>query len=168
MKKLLIVRHAKSSWDDASLRDFDRPLNKRGIRDVPEMGKRLNKLGVKPDLIVSSPARRAITTARGIAHEIGYEVADIQEEPDLYHAGAHTIREIVSEVDNEIETLMIFGHNPGFTDLIARISDLNLYNLPTCAACGIVFDFDPWKEILNKRGKKFYYDYPKSASGSML
>lgn len=168
MKKLLIARHAKSSWDDASLRDFDRPLNKRGIRDIPKMGKRLGKLGIKPDLIISSPANRAITTARGIALEIGYQANDIQEEPNLYHAGIHTIRQIISEVDDEVETLMIFGHNPGFTDLIARISDLSLYNLPTCAACGIVFDFDFWKEILSKRGRKFYYDYPKSASGSML
>lgn len=167
MKKLLIVRHAKSSWDDASLRDFDRPLNKRGSRDVPDMGKRLSAQGLIPDQIISSPANRAITTARGIAKELGYALSAIHEEPDLYHAGTYTIREIISKTDNNVNTLMIFGHNPGFTDLIVRLSDLNLYNLPTCAACGVAFDFESWEEILDKRGKKFYYDYPKSISGSI-
>lgn len=166
MKKLLIIRHAKSSWDDASLRDFDRPLNKRGVRDVPDMGKRLASLDIQPDLIISSPANRAITTARGIAIEIGYDIERIQAEPELYHAGTSTIREVISKVDNNINTLMIFGHNPGFTDLISRVSDLSLYNLPTCAACGIEFDFTSWKEILNQHGQKFYYDYPKSIPGS--
>lgn len=166
MKKLLIVRHAKSSWDDITLRDFDRPLNKRGIRDVPDMGKRLAAQGIQPDLIISSPANRAITTARGIACEIGYDIERIQEQPQLYHANTYTITDVISEVSNDIETLMIFGHNPGFTDLIGRVSDLNLYNLPTCAVCGVEFDFTAWKEIQNRRGRKFYYDYPKSTSGS--
>lgn len=166
MKKLLIIRHAKSSWDDASLRDFDRPLNKRGIRDVPEMGRRLSNLSIQPDLIISSPANRAITTARGIAIETDYDIKNIQEEPRLYHASTSIIKEVISETSNDIKTLMIFGHNPGFTDLIARISDLNLYNLPTCGICGVEFDFTYWREILDKRGRKFYYDYPKSIAGS--
>lgn len=166
MKKLMIVRHAKSSWEDASLRDFDRPLNKRGRRDVPDMGRRLSEKGLIPDLIIASPANRAITTARGIAKELGYALSAIQEEPDLYHAGTYTIREIISKTDSSVNTLMIFGHNPGFTDLIARVSDLSLYNLPTCAVCGVAFDFESWEEILNQRGRKFFYDYPKSISGS--
>lgn len=168
MKKVYVVRHAKSSWDDASLRDFDRPLNNRGMRDLPDMGQRLSKLQVLPDLIISSPANRALTTAKGISHKIGYDFSNIQTEPDLYHAGAQTIREIISKVDDSIASVMIFGHNPGFTDLIARLSDLNLYNLPTCAVCGIELDISSWKEIINTRGKYFYYDYPKSVSGSML
>lgn len=166
MKQLLIVRHAKSSWDDISLRDFDRPLNKRGRRDVPDMGHRLSEKGLRPDLIITSPANRAITTARGIAKALDYKLSDIQEATDLYHAGTHTILEIISRVDQTVDTLMIFGHNPGFTDLIARVSDMSLYNLPTCAACGIAFDFENWNEILNQRGRKFFYDYPKSVSGS--
>ncbi len=166
MKQLLIVRHAKSSWDDASLRDFDRPLNKRGRRDLPDMGQRLSEKALKPDLIIASPANRAITTAKGIAKAFDYKLSEIREEPDLYHAGTRTILEIISQVDDRVNRLMIFGHNPGFTDLIARVSDLSLYNLPTCAVCGVAFDFERWEEILNKRGKKFFYDYPKSISGS--
>ncbi|GAB5526464.1 MAG: phosphohistidine phosphatase SixA [Roseivirga sp.] len=166
MKQLLIVRHAKSSWEDASLRDFDRPLNKRGSRDVPDMGKRLSKKGLKPDLIIASPANRAITTAKGIARALDYELSAILEEPDLYHAGTRTILKIISQVDDRVDRLMIFGHNPGFTDLVARVSDLSLYNLPTCAVCGVAFDFESWEEILSKRGRKFFYDYPKSKSGS--
>lgn len=166
MKKVYVVRHAKSSWDNASLSDFDRPLNNRGMRDVPDMGQRLSRLQVLPDLLISSPANRAHTTAKGIAHEIGYDPLSIRTEPDLYHEGTQTIREVISKIDDSVESVMIFGHNPGFTDLIARLSDLNLYNLPTCAVCGIELDINSWKEIINTSGKKFYYDYPKSVSGS--
>lgn len=166
MKKLYVVRHAKSSWDDPYLSDFDRPLNKRGKRDVPDMGQRLSDLKVMPDLIISSAANRALTTAKGIAKELGYDKDQIQTEESLYHANTRTIREVVSCVNRDTHTLMIFGHNPGFTDFIDCISDLSLYNLPTCAVCGIDFQFESWKEILATRGKKFYYDYPKSRTNS--
>lgn len=166
MKRLFVMRHAKSSWDDSYLSDFERPLNKRGIRDVPDMGQRLNALVIKPDLIISSPAMRAITTAKGIADEIGYSTSRIQQEADLYHASSSNIREIIGKVDNKVDSLMIFGHNPGFTDLIARISDTSLYNLPTCAVCGIAFQFTDWADIMTSTGKKFLYDYPKSIGGS--
>lgn len=162
MKKLYIVRHAKSSWDDPYLRDFDRPLNKRGKKNVPDMGQRLAKLGVLPDLITSSPANRALTTARGIAREIGYPNDKIVEEPDLYHASSSSIKQTVANAPDTADTLMIFGHNPGFTSLISDLSDFNLWNLPTCAVCGIQFQVDSWQEIRNTRGVKFYYDYPKS------
>ena len=162
MKRLYIVRHAKSSWDDPYLRDFDRPLNGRGKRNVPDMGKRLADLNVRPDLMISSPANRALTTAKGLAKAIGYPVADIQEAPTLYHASTQTIRQVMSQTSDDVETLMIFGHNPGFTSLIGALSDFSIWNLPTCAVCGIEFDFKSWKEILHSRGRKFYYDFPKS------
>ena len=165
MKKLYIIRHAKSSWDSPELSDFERPLNKRGIRDVPDMGQRLYELGIKPDLIISSPANRAITTARGIAKAINFPTSLIQQEIDLYHASTSTIKEVISQVDQSVNQLMIFGHNPGFTDLISRVSEFNLYNLPTCAVCGISFSFDNWSRILTSRGEKFLYDYPKSKKG---
>lgn len=164
MKTLYIVRHAKSSWDDPFLADFDRPLNGRGKRNVPDMGSRLAALGVKPDLLLSSPANRAISTAKGIAKEIGYNQIAIEEDRGLYHASSYSIREIISEVSDEVETLMIFGHNPGFTSLIAALSSFNLYNLPTCGVCGIRFEINSWAEIQSAQGEKFYYDYPKSRS----
>ena len=162
MKRLFIVRHAKSSWDDPYLRDFDRPLNGRGKRNVPDMGKRLADLSVRPDLIISSPANRALTTAKGIAKAIGYEKSAIQEEASLYHASTQVIKEVISQTPDQVQTLMIFGHNPGFTSLIGALSDFNIWNLPTCAVCGIEFDFNAWSEVLHSSGQKFYYDFPKS------
>ena len=162
MKTLYIVRHAKSSWDDPYLADFDRPLNGRGKRNVPDMGNRLAQLGIKPDLLLSSPANRAISTANGIAEALGYPKADIKQDRGLYHASSSTIKEIISETSDQVNTLMIFGHNPGFSSLIGVLSGFNLYNLPTCGVCGIRFSIDSWKQILITQGEKCYYDYPKS------
>lgn len=162
MKTLFIVRHAKSSWKDASLSDFDRPLNKRGKRDVPDMGKRLKTKNILPDLLVSSPANRALTAAKGIAEEIGYPLKSIVEEEGLYHAGSRSIIQLIENTDDKHDSLMIFGHNPGFTYLVNDLSDFYLDNLPTCAVCGIKFDINSWKSLNVKKGKKIFYDFPKS------
>jgi len=164
MKTLYIIRHAKSSWDDPYLADFDRPLNGRGKRNVPDMGERLAALGIKPDLLLSSPAKRAITTARGIAEAIGYDPALIRQDMGLYHASSANIKGIISETNDDVETLMVFGHNPGFTSLIGALSDFHPFNLPTCGVCGIRFQFKSWKDLLATKGEKIYYDYPKSRS----
>lgn len=161
-KKLYIIRHAKSSWGNSHLSDFERPLNNRGESDAPDMGQRLAMEGVKPSLIVSSPAKRALTTAKVISAKIGYAVSNILEEERLYHASSGTIKTVLSQVGNEHDTVMIFGHNPGLTYLINEISDFDLDNLPTCAICGIAFEMESWKDIQSIRGHQFYYDYPKS------
>ncbi len=162
MKTLYIVRHAKSSWDYPYLSDFDRPLNKRGQRDVPDMGQRIANEGILPDLILSSPANRAITAARGIAAKIGYPDQRIEEDRNIYHAGTSTLKRIVANISDMHDSAMIFGHNPGFTWLINDLCNFYLDNLPTCAICGIEFDINSWKDILHTIGKKVYYDYPKS------
>ena len=161
-KKLFIVRHAKSSWNNSHLSDFERPLNNRGKNDAPDMGQRLAMKGIKPLLIISSPANRALTTAKVISSEIGYPKTKIIEEKILYHASSRTIQEVLSQVENEYDTVMIFGHNPGLTDLINEISYFDLDNLPTCAICGIEFEMESWQDLLTSRGHQFYYDYPKS------
>ncbi|WP_323758320.1 SixA phosphatase family protein [Roseivirga sp.] len=161
-KKLYIIRHAKSSWGNAHLSDFERPLNHRGENDAPDMGQRLAMKGVKPSLIISSPANRALTTAKVISPKIGYTVTDIMEEERLYHASTGTIKTLLSRVDDEHDSIMIFGHNPGLTYLINEISDFDLDNLPTSAVCGIEFQMESWKDIQTTRGHQFYYDYPKS------
>lgn len=162
MKELYVVRHAKSSWDDPYLKDFDRPLNKRGKRNVPAMGKRLAAFNLQTDLLISSPANRALTTAKGIAKSLDYEKNRIQKEMDLYHASTNTIRAVIAQVPEEINSLMIFGHNPGLTSFINSMSDYYLDNLPTCAICGIRFQADSWARAMDQRGEKFYYDFPKS------
>ncbi len=162
MKTLYIVRHAKSSWDYPHLSDFDRPLNKRGKRDVPDMGERLSKAGILPSLIVSSPANRAINAAKGIAEKIGYPLNKIIEDQNIYHAGTGNLKRIIAGTPNQYDSLMIFGHNPGFTWLINDLCDFYLDNLPTCAICGIEFDISSWSDIKNQKGRKVFYDYPKS------
>jgi phosphohistidine phosphatase len=163
MKTLYIVRHAKSSWKDSALSDFDRPLNKRGKRDVPDMGARLKALNILPDILISSPANRALTAAKGIAEQIGYPFTRIVEEDGLYHASSRSIIQLIANTDNKRDSLMIFGHNPGFTYLINELSDFYLNNLPTTGICGIEFPIDSWKALLNQKGKKVFYDFPKSS-----
>ncbi|HEY9117087.1 MAG TPA: histidine phosphatase family protein [Roseivirga sp.] len=162
MKRLLIVRHAKSSWEFSQLSDFERPLNARGVQDVPDMAQRFQSLGIIPDLIISSPANRALTTAQGFAQILGVSSKEIVLDEDHYHASSDTLRSLIREFPNEHECIMIFGHNPGLTYLINELSDLKLDNLPTCGVCGIEFQIDNWKVVKKGSGRKFYYDFPKN------
>ena len=162
MKRLLIIRHAKSSWDYPELSDFERPLNKRGKSDLPDMAQRLHDTGLPIDQFLSSPANRALTTAIGHANSYGIEKADIIQDRRLFHASSHSIRQVISETNNRVNSLAVFGHNPGLTDLVNDLSDFNLWNLPTCAICVIDFEIDSWSQITTSKGKKIYYDYPKS------
>ncbi|MFT7150351.1 MAG: phosphohistidine phosphatase [Nonlabens sp.] len=162
MKRLFIVRHAKSSWNSPHLSDFDRPLNNRGETDLPDMANRFLETNYQVNLIISSPAERAWTTAKGFAKTL--QIADeyFFDNERFYHASPSTLKEVISNVDDTIEDLMIFGHNPGLTSLIGNLSDFNLQNLPTCAICGIKFPFESWKDIITTKGEKIYYDFPKS------
>lgn len=162
VKRLLIIRHAKSSWDYPELSDFDRPLNKRGKRDLPEMANRLYKTGIQIDQFLSSPANRTITTAKGHATAYGVSESEIQQKRQLFHASSFAIKQVISETSDSINSLAVFGHNPGLTDLIEELSDFELWNLPTCAICVIDFEIDSWRKITLIKGKKVYYDYPKS------
>ncbi|OEK03846.1 hypothetical protein BFP97_12110 [Roseivirga sp. 4D4] len=162
MKRLFIVRHAKSSWNSPYLSDFDRPLNKRGKRDLPDMANRFLEMGYPVDLIVASPAKRAWVTAKRFAKALDISNDNFLDDERFYHASTSILMEVISNIDDSVNNLMIFGHNPGLTSLIGKLSDFNLYNLPTCAVCGIEFPFDSWREIQNHQGEKFYYDFPKS------
>ena len=161
MKTLYIVRHAKSSWRFPELRDFDRPLNKRGKKNAPEMGKRLKARHILPDLLMTSPANRAITTAREIAEKIGYPEANIRENDGIYHSSETTLLEIIKKTDNSINELMLFGHNPGFTDLANLAGDQWIDNIPTCGIVAIEFDVNSWRSIKPKSGRNLFFDYPK-------
>ncbi len=164
-KVLYLVRHAKSSWKDHSLADIDRPLNKRGRRSAPEMGKRMADQGHKPDLIVSSPANRAFTTARKIAEETGYEPADIVIDKRMYFSGTRGMKELLEELDDRHQKVMIVGHNPAMTGLMNDLADTSVFNMPTCAVAVIGFDMMSWSELRSTDGDLLGYDYPKG-SGS--
>ncbi len=164
MKKLFIVRHAKSSWDNPKLDDYDRPLNKRGKRNAPEMGKRLAQKNIKPDLIISSPAKRAASTAKRIAREISYPVDKIIKNDRIYHGSNSEVIDVIRNVKDSVNTLMIFGHNPGFTDLANYLSGSNIYNIPTCGVVEIDFNINTWKDIDRNGGDLIEFDYPKKFS----
>ncbi|MDN5200810.1 histidine phosphatase family protein [Fulvivirgaceae bacterium BMA10] len=161
MKTLYLVRHAKSSWDFPGLADFDRPLNGRGKRNAPEMGARLRSRSVKPDLLISSPAKRAYGTAKRIAEEIAYSKDKIQTNKLIYHGSEANLLEVIRSQNNNINSVMLFGHNPGFTDLANVLSDDWFDNIPTCGIVAIQFEIENWKEVQPKKGKVIFYDYPK-------
>jgi phosphohistidine phosphatase len=161
MKRLYLLRHAKSSWDDDSLSDVERPLNKRGLRDAPMMGKRFRARGFLPDHIVSSGAVRAEATARAVARELGYPSGDIGREDALYLAGPATLLEIVRQADDALVSLMLVGHNPGMTDFANTLTDVRIDNLPTCALFCVDFGVGRWREVQPGAGVLVSFDTPK-------
>ncbi|MFD0941738.1 SixA phosphatase family protein [Pedobacter boryungensis] len=161
-KQLLIIRHAKSDWGNANLHDFDRPLNKRGTANAPEMAQRLSNQQIIPQLIVSSPALRAITTAKYFAKAWKISSKDIQQESEIYEANVKALLSVITNFDNELDIIALFGHNPGLTDLANYLSNAHIYNMPTCSVVFIEFPFDDWEEVSANTGKVLLFDYPKS------
>ncbi|MDQ7949833.1 MAG: histidine phosphatase family protein [Pedobacter sp.] len=161
MKQLVLIRHAKSDWGSLELDDFDRPLNKRGKANAPDMGERLAKQQIIPDLIVSSPALRAITTANFFANAWEMPSSGIKKEPKIYEASAKTLLGIINNFDNQYDRIALFGHNPGLTDLVNYL-DGHLSNLPTCGVVMLEFPFEDWAMVSADSGKILLYDYPKS------
>jgi len=161
MKYLYLVRHAKSSWDDYSLSDLERPLNKRGKRDAPFMGKLLMKMKIHPDLIITSPAKRAHSTAKVFAEELDYSGKRITVENKVYGASPGEIISLINDLDNELNSIMIFGHNPTFTTVANLLCNSNIDNLPTCSVTGIEFPVERWSEIEMYKGKMIFFEYPK-------
>ncbi len=161
MKQLIIMRHAKSSWSDPTLEDFDRPLNKRGLRDAPEMAKRLVSHGLQPDLVISSPARRAVATAHAVAPALGIKLNDIAMEPGIYEAHTRELQAIVEALDDAHDTVLMFGHNPGFTRLAEVLGDTDIGNLPTAGYVWLSFDVDSWTDVAAGTGTVVRLDFPK-------
>jgi phosphohistidine phosphatase len=162
MKTLFINRHAKSSWSHEGLSDFERPLNKRGKNDAPIMGKRLKDNDEGIELMVSSPAVRALSTAKIMAGEIGYKEDDIKEIPEIYAAGVEQLLSIINALDDDYDKVIMFGHNPGFTNLVDYFTGAGLLNVPTCGIAKITFMTDHWKELSAHTGKLAYFDFPKN------
>lgn len=160
-RELTLIRHAKSSWDDSSLQDFDRPLNKRGFKNAPEMGKRLARRNHRTDIIISSPAARAITTAEIIASEISFDSNNILREPEIYEAGLNALVNVVASIDDNYRHAILVGHNPGLTYLCNYLCNAQLDNMPTCSIVQIKFNIDTWAAISKHEGELVNFDYPK-------
>ncbi len=163
-KLLTLVRHAKSSWGDALLSDRERPLNNRGLRDAPEMGKRLAARRQRPDLIVSSPAERAITTARLIADEINYPPAKIVLVEELYLAGREGLLDVIRQLDDRYQSVMVVGHNPDMTELFNSLADARIDDIPTCGMALFGFNVASWDAVVAGSGECILYDFPKNAA----
>lgn len=161
MKILTVVRHAKSSWRDTSLSDKKRPLNKRGERDAPKMGKRIAEHGIRPSLIISSPATRAWLTAKIIAAKISYPIEFLQREDSLYLASLDEILDVVVAQDIGFNSLMVVGHNPGMTDFANFLSPGLTHNLPTAGVVSVQIDQDDWNLYERPKTELLVYDYPK-------
>jgi phosphohistidine phosphatase len=160
MKRVTLLRHAKARTNDPSLPDCERPLNERGLHDAPMMGQRLRASGARPSLVLTSPAVRALQTARLIAEEINYPLEFLQRESALYLASPDDILRVLARQDNAFNDIMICGHNPGLTDLANRLTSASIDNLPTCGLVVIEADTPEWRQ-LRRGGTLVRLDYPK-------
>ncbi len=160
MKTLYLVRHAKSSWKQPELTDYERPLNNRGINDAPLMGKILSGKGITPDLIISSPAKRAAVTAKIISSAIGYPEKNIEFNNNIYDATGGELLKIISQTDNNYNSIMIFAHNPGLTILQNNLSDRFIDNIPTCGVVALQLG-NSWNKAEINSAKFIFFEYPK-------
>ncbi|HKN03437.1 MAG TPA: histidine phosphatase family protein [Buttiauxella sp.] len=161
-RTLFLIRHAKSSWNEIALPDNERPLARRGQRDAPMMGRRLARDKVKPDLILSSPACRALSTAHIIADILHY-YRDIVVDERLYASNTETLLAVVSGLSDDFNCVMLFGHNPEFLELAHRLSH-KLTRMPTCAVIQFTFDAASWSAIASLKPARVLFDYPKRNS----
>jgi phosphohistidine phosphatase len=161
MKNLLIIRHAKSSWDNITQQDFDRPLNDRGTRDAPVMAKRLLKRDIEIDAFVSSPANRALSTATYFAETYEKKQKHIIQVETLYHAEVTTFYKVVSELVDDLKTVAIFSHNPGITEFVNSLTTSRIDNMPTCGIFAVKADIKKWKDFASATKVFWFFDYPK-------
>ncbi|MCB9423397.1 MAG: histidine phosphatase family protein [Ardenticatenaceae bacterium] len=145
MKTLLILRHAKSSWDNAQLTDYERPLNSRGKQDAPLMGKLLREQDLVPDLIITSSAERALATAEAVALAGGYE-QEIRATRSFYHADPDAYIDVLRQLDDSLERVMVVGHNPGMEELLEELTGL-WEQMPTAALAQIALPINHWHEF---------------------
>lgn len=162
MKRLYLVRHAKSSWDSITISDFERPLNDRGKKDAPQMAQRLIKRQVIVDAFISSPAKRAKKTAECFIKEYNRKEDEIIFISSLYHAGIKEFKEAIAAIDDKYKNVAIFSHNPGITEFANElITDANLVNMPTSSVFAVSADIKKWKEFNAAKKIFLFFEYPK-------
>lgn len=162
MKTLILIRHAKSSWDQIGVSDFDRPLNDRGKKDAPEMAKRLKEKSIELDHLISSPAKRAKKTANYFAEELDLKKDNIQLVNELYGATHSAFVKAVSKIDDRFQTVALFSHNPGITEFASSLTNVQIDDMPTCALFALQIDTVQWKHFSDAEKKFLFFDYPKN------
>jgi phosphohistidine phosphatase len=168
MRTLLLLRHAKSSWDSPASRDFDRPLAERGVRDAPRMGKLLSTAKRRPDAVLASTARRARETAELALAEVKFK-GKVDFTDEIYEASASRLLELIRRQPTERETLLMVGHNPGFEDLVCALcgpggEPANI-RMPTAALACIEFEVAGWNAIAPGEGVLAWLAVPKIVGG---
>jgi phosphohistidine phosphatase len=159
MKHLYLLRHAKSSWDDNSLPDFDRPLNNRGIKTAPVVGQYIRRKKIQVDLVLSSPAKRARETSKLVIRAAGI-AADLRFDERIYEATAGQLMSVVSQIGDGIGAALLVGHNPGFEDLLTRLTG-EVHRLSTAALAEIALDIEEWRGIRENCGQLIQLIKPK-------
>ena len=160
-KTIHFIRHAKSSWANPHLDDFDRPLNKRGLRDGPFMAQLLQEQLIQVDAIVSSPANRAITTASYFAEAFGMSPAQIITQEAIYEAFPDEVLRVIHHFPKSWRTVLVFGHNPAFTQLANQFSETPILNVPTCGICRVESTADEGTQFDAAHAKHTLFQYPK-------
>ena len=161
MKTLLLIRHAKSSWDTPSQKDFDRPLNDRGNHDAPIMAERLLDKNIKIDAFISSTAKRALTTAKYFAKAYDQTEQDIIKVAELYEAPYDVFYDVISKVDHAFNSIAVFAHNPGITAFANDLTDTRIDNMPTCGIFAVRIDIKKWKQFEVAPKTFWFVDYPR-------
>jgi phosphohistidine phosphatase len=161
MKTLLVIRHAKSSWDNLNCTDEERPLNDRGKKDAPVMAKRIKDRKIKIDRFVSSPAVRAKKTAAFFMKEYGEKEKNLAIIPSLYEASIRNFNDAIETFNDKDHTVAIFSHNPGITDFVNTLAEVNIDNMPTCAVFAVTVKTKEWKEFRKAEKEFLFFDYPK-------
>lgn len=161
MKELILVRHAKSSWDNPSLKDFDRPLNERGKKDVITMSERLASRKIHPDLLIASPAKRTQATAKAFAKTLEINSNEIVLVPSLYQALPPEFYKVIKNIDNTKQCVLMFTHNTGLTDFANELTSVHIDNIPTCGIFAIKADCTNWKDFAKSNKQFWFFDYPK-------
>ena len=162
MKTLYLLRHAKSSWNFDELSDHERPLNDRGRDDAPHMGQALAKRRIRPDLVVSSPAVRAMSTAVLVAREMQYPHDKIVVEPGIYGADVNNLLTIIHNLPDAAGSVLLVGHNPTITETANELSPSTLNEMPTAAVVCLHFDCEHWAEVSKANAEFYFYDYPRN------
>jgi phosphohistidine phosphatase len=165
MKKLFLIRHAKSSWDDSGLRDIERPLNGRGRKDAPVMADWLAEQHSPPVALVSSPAVRARSTAGFFAKAYQLDDREVLIVNDLYEASAHDILQVVHGLEESWHNVLLFGHNPGLTDLVNEFADTYVLNLPTCGIAELHSGAKTWSNLSPANSRLVDIYCPKGIRG---
>jgi phosphohistidine phosphatase len=161
MKQLFIIRHAKSSWADAGMDDFDRPLNERGKKDAPEMARRLLNKNISIDAFITSTAKRAQQTCKAFAETFEAEKNKIILKPELYLAPAEMFFKVISETDNVFNYIAVFAHNPGITGFANSLTYTRVDDMPTCAVYALHIHTKSWKDFADAKKDFWFFDYPK-------